>query len=96
MEGLRVSRRRHPNKEVEAALEELESMGWSVNEAKGRSAHGWGFALCPANAKEACRSGIFCRMSIWSTPSPPEAHARQLLGKANGCVLKGDGNHDRN
>jgi hypothetical protein len=54
-------------------------MGWTVEEAKGRSAHSWGYVLCPANARDACRSGIFCRMSVWSTPGNPTSHARELL-----------------
>ena len=36
MESLYVSRKRHPNKEVEAALEELESMGWSQGTQRPR------------------------------------------------------------
>ena len=34
-----MRRKRHPNKEVEAALKVLEAVGWTVKEAKGRSAH---------------------------------------------------------
>lgn len=68
-------------------------MGWTVEEAKGRSAHSWGYVLCPANAGAACRSGTFCRMSIWSTPRQPQNHARELLKKAQGCLMK-DENHD--
>ena len=89
-----MSRKGHPNKEVEAALSALEADGWIVNEAKGRSAHAWGFVFCPANAGDACRSGIFCRMSVWSTPRSPRAHARELLRKADGCVMKEDSDHD--
>ena len=89
-----MGRKRHPNKEVEAALKALEAVGWTVKEAKGRSAHAWGYALCSANAGDACRSGVFCRMSVWSTPRSPRAHARELLRKADGCVLKGDSDYD--
>ena len=89
-----MRRKRHPDKEVEAALKALEAVGWTVEEAKGRSAHAWGSVLCPANARDACRSGVFCRMSVWSTPRSPRAHARELLRKADGCVVKGDSDHD--
>ena len=82
-----MARKKHPNSEVEAVLRKLEDMGWTVREAKGRSAHAWGFVLCPANARDACRSGVFCRMSVWSTPSDPHAHARELVRKARGCVM---------
>ena len=64
------------------------SRRWTVQNAKGRSSHAWGFALCPANAGNLCRSGEFCRMSVWSTPRNPRAHARGLVSKAAGCVLR--------
>lgn len=64
MKGLYVGRKRHPSKEVEAALKALVAVGWTVKEAKGRSAHAWGYVLCPVNATDSCRSGVFCRMSI--------------------------------
>ena len=79
---------------VEAALKALEAVGWAVEAAKGHSAHAWGYVLCPANAQDACRSGVFCRMSVWSTPRNPRAHARELLRKADGCVVKEDSDHD--
>lgn len=85
-----MSRSKHPIKEIEAALSKLETMGWVVEEAKGKSAHAWGFVLCPANAGNECRSGTFCRMSVWSTPRVPQNHARELLRKAQGCVVKRD------
>jgi hypothetical protein len=88
-----MPRSKHASKEIEAALTALEKSGWLVEEAKGRSAHSWGFVLCPANAGDACRSGVFCRMSVWSTPRNPQSHARELLRKAQGCVMK-DENHD--
>jgi hypothetical protein len=34
-----MSRRRHPDKAIEAALRDLEMLGWTVGESKGRSAH---------------------------------------------------------
>jgi len=83
-----MARTKHPSKDIESALHELEALGWSVEEAKGRSAHSWGYVLCPANAGNACRSGVFCRMSVWSTPRNPRNHARELLRKASGCVMK--------
>jgi hypothetical protein len=91
--GYVLSRSKHPTKEIEDALAELEALGWRVEEAKGKSSHFWGFVLCPANAGDACRSGIFCRMSVWSTPKSPQRHARELLKKAQGCVMK-DENDD--
>lgn len=83
-----MDRKKHPSKDIERALQELEALGWTVDEAKGRSAHSWGYVLCPANEGNACRSGTFCRMSVWSTPRSPRNHARELLRKAAGCVFK--------
>lgn len=83
-----MARTKHPSKDIESALQELEALGWSVEEAKGRSAHSWGYVLCPANAGNACRSGVFCRMSVWSTPRNPRNHAHELIRKASGCVMK--------
>jgi hypothetical protein len=85
-----MGRSRHPDKDIEGALGILEAMGWTVEMAKGRSAHAWGYVLCPANAGEACRSGTFCRMSVWSTPRNPRAVARGLIGRAQGCVIRSD------
>ena len=87
LQGIFDLRTRHPNKDIEAALRTLEAAGWTVQNARGRSAHAWGFALCPANAGNLCRSGQFCRMSVWSTPRNPQLHARGLLSKAAGCVM---------
>jgi len=82
-----MGRPKHPKKEIEEALRHLESLGWRIEKAVGRSAHSWGFALCPHNNRE-CRGGVFCRMSIWSTPRSPKAHGRNLLSKAAGCILE--------
>jgi hypothetical protein len=89
-----ISRTKHPSKEIERVLVELELLGWQVEKAKGKSAHAWGFVLCPANAQNLCRSGIFCRMSVWSTPSSPQKHARELQKKAQGCVVKKGNDHE--
>tara|TARA_R110002153_G_scaffold38172_1_gene111067 strand:- start:58 stop:339 length:282 start_codon:yes stop_codon:yes gene_type:complete len=85
-----MTRPRHPNKAIEAALAELERLGWRVEKSKGRSAHAWGFARCPENAKDKCRNGVFCQNQIWSTPGNPTGHARDLVRKARGCVIKKD------
>ena len=89
-----AGRPRHPDRVIEAALRELEAQGWMVERAKGRSAHAWGFALCPANAGAECQGGVFCRMSVWSTPRNPAVHARALVRQAAGCVMGTEGEDD--
>jgi hypothetical protein len=85
-----MTRPRHPDKTIEAALAELEGLGWFVEKSKGRSAHAWGYVLCPENAKDKCRNGVFCRNQVWSTPRNPTGHARDLVRKAHGCVIRKD------
>lgn len=77
-----MSRKRHPSKEIEAVIQELEALGWTVIEGKG---HAWGILRCPQNSAE-CRCGEFCQMSVWSTPKNPEAHARRVRQKALACT----------
>lgn len=72
-----MSRARHPKKEVEAALAELEDAGWAV--VPTASGHRWGVARCA----ESGRSG--CQVSIWSTPRSPDNHARQLWRALDRC-----------
>ena len=43
-------RKKHPNKEIEAALKHAEENGWLVQKS-GKSSHAWGKLLCPYNKK---------------------------------------------
>jgi hypothetical protein len=79
-----MKRRRHPNKDVEAVLRELETLGWSVT-VRSSKGHAWGLLRCPNNDKE-CRCGEYCQMSVSSTPQNPRSHAAKLRGKALGCI----------
>jgi hypothetical protein len=72
-----MPRARHPKKDVEAALAELEDAGWTVTSTA--SGHRWGVARCA----ESSRSG--CQISIWSTPRSPENHARQIRRVLDRC-----------
>lgn len=47
--------------------------------------HAWGILRCPVNDKE-CRCGVFCQMSVWSTPANPEQFAKKIRQKALSCV----------
>ncbi len=78
-------RKKHPNKEIEAAIEFAEEKGWRFQES-GNSSHAWGRLLCPKEDREGCS------MSIWSTPKVPENHARQILRNVKSCPHKDEEN----
>ena len=46
--------------------------------AKGRSAHAWGYALCPANAGDACRSGTLLPDVDLEHPKEPSGNRTGL------------------
>jgi hypothetical protein len=85
-----MPRERHPSKEIEAAIHFARQHGWQFR-VPGRSAHCFGVLMCPHNDK-ACRCGLFCRVSIWSTPANPQAHARSLRRTVEKCIheISGD------
>ncbi|WPU21747.1 hypothetical protein RI049_16985 [Cedecea neteri] len=76
-----MARKRHPQKEIEAALSYAECQGWRVKEG---GSHCWGKLYCPWNDK-ACRCGEFCISCVWGTPRSAENHARQIRRLVDGC-----------
>jgi hypothetical protein len=68
--------KRHPNKEINAALQYAESMGWTI--FKSPKGHCWGMIRCPHG-----RGG--CQKSIWSTPRVPENHAKAIRRFVDNC-----------
>lgn len=73
-----MTRKKHPNKHIEKAIQQAEEKGWRVLET-GKSSHAWGRLLCP----ETSRFG--CQISIWSTPRNPENHAKQIISAVEKC-----------
>lgn len=71
-----MSRPRHPNKHIEAAVRYAESLGWRVQTSQG---HAWGRLLCPHRQ----RGG--CAISVWSTPRNPQAHADTIRRRVARC-----------
>jgi hypothetical protein len=71
-----MSRSRHPNKHIEAAIAYAEALGWSV---VGSGGHAWGRLFCPHHTPEGCI------ISVWSTPRSPENHARQIRRRVDAC-----------
>lgn len=70
-----MARKRHPVKEIEAAVRYAESNGWTVV-ASGSSAHSWAKLRCPGDCPQ---------RSVWSTPSNPAGHARQVRAFVDRC-----------
>jgi len=77
-----MERRRHPDKEIEAALRHAEAYGWQIV-AMGH--HGWGKMYCPTYSAT-CRCGEFCISVIWCTPRNAFNHARALRRVADKCI----------
>ncbi len=69
-----ADRPRHPNKEVEEAVEYAESLGWTV-----RMLGHWGRLLCPHADRNGCQVGVF------STPKNCGNHARQIRRDVDRC-----------
>lgn len=67
---------RHPNKEIESALEHAREKGLTV--VKSPRGHCWGVIRCPFG-----RGG--CQKSVWSTPRNPEQHARDIRRFVDKC-----------
>lgn len=73
-----MSRKKHPDKEIEAVIQYAESRGWHYKKA-GASAHAWGRLICPLHTRDGCM------MSIWSTPRNSVNHADQIRKKTDQC-----------
>ena len=70
--------KKHPNKEIQQAIEYAKSKEWRI-EGAGSSSHAWGRLKCP----EISRMG--CIISIWITPRVPMHHARQIIKVVDKC-----------
>jgi hypothetical protein len=71
-----MARPRHPNKEIEAAIQYAEGRGWRVRVG---GSHAWGFLYCPEHSRDGCR------LHIWSTPRNPFTHAKELHRDVTNC-----------
>lgn len=69
-----MSRPRHPNKEVEDAVEYAESEGWRF-----RKMGHWGRMFCAHADRDGCQFGVH------GTPKNGGAHARQIRRAVDRC-----------
>ena len=76
--------KKHPNKDINEAVKYAIKNGWAVEMSNG---HAWAQLKCPYN-EDTCRNGIYCQVSIWSTPRNPTNHAKQLKKIVDGCEAK--------
>jgi hypothetical protein len=77
-----MTRPKHPDKEIEAAIDYAESNGWEV-----KTGGHWGFLYCPYNDSD-CRCGTRCKAGIWSSPKNAGTHAKQLRSVVDGCTAR--------
>lgn len=73
--------KKHPDKDIKKAIKYAESKGWTVISSDG---HAWGKLKCPYNDSE-CRGGMYCLVSVYSTPRNPTTHAKQIIKVVDGC-----------
>ena len=68
---------RHPNKEIQAALNYAVANGWSVE--KSKRGHNWGRILCDHSGRDGCLKFVY------STPRDPVRHARDIRYCVDHC-----------
>lgn len=83
---IQMTRKTHPNKDIEDALQYVESKGWQAKESKGKSAHAWGQIYCPTRNDPCVNNGEWCNQCIWSTPRNPVNHANNLKRLVDRCL----------
>lgn len=71
-----MARPRHPNKEIEAAVQYAEKKGWTLRKSRG---HVWGTLYCPAKQRDGCIAPVY------STLRSPEDHAKDVRRKVDRC-----------
>ena len=69
-----MTRTRHPNKEIEAAVAYAESKGWTL-----RKMGHWGRLFCAHADRDGCQIGVN------GTPKNAQAHAAQIIRAINRC-----------
>ncbi len=76
-----MTRSRHPNKEIEDAVAQAETLGWRVKPVSG---HAWARLYCAHHDRDGCM------VSVWSMPKNAGNHARAILRAVNRCPHEED------
>lgn len=76
-----MARKRHPNKEIDAVVDDAVRRGWTLENDRG---HAWGVLLCPYRDRDGCMEWV------WSTPKNPGRFARRLAEKVAKCPHERD------
>ena len=79
---------RHPDKDVNAALDAMIEAGWRIERSRSRSAHAWGKAFCPHLGH---LERLDCAVSVSGTPRSGGNEARRLRGRIGRCRRIGEG-----
>lgn len=70
--------KKHPNKEIQDAINYALEKGWLLVEA-GKSSHAFCRLLCPFRSRDGCK------MSVWSSPRSAFNHANQIIRIVDKC-----------
>lgn len=73
-----TKRNRHPDKDIEAAIQYAENLGW-IYHPSGNSSHAWGKLHCPLHTREGHH------ISIYTTPRNPANYAKLIRQRVNKC-----------
>lgn len=73
-----MKRKKHPDKDIEAAIKYAEELKWEFRES-GSSSHAWGKLFCPMHTRE----GHY--ISIYGTPRNPTLYAKLIRQRVNKC-----------
>lgn len=79
-----MPRRRHPDREIEMALQYAEAHGWRVETSSGH-AHAWGRMYCPGG-NAGCGLSNNRVTTIAGTPRSAGDHARRLRHLVDRCL----------
>ena len=73
-----TKRNKHPNKEIEVAIQYAEKLGWEYRDS-GNSSHAWGRLFCPLHTRDGHQ------ISIYTTPKNPTNFARLIRLRVDKC-----------